>query len=324
MEKTKNTKRNLLIVLAVLALVGIFLFSSCMGKLMSSAFSKDSFKGEDSKPAGKYFAILPIYDTIQGSPATAFSSVSYDHYDLLNYIDDLIYDDDNKGIMLDVDSGGGTIFHSDEMYLKLLEYKEKTGRPIYAYFESIACSGAYYISCTADYIMANRNCTTGSIGVIISYLNVNGLYEKLGIEEIMITSGDNKGMGASSGTLTDEQREILQAEVDEAYEQFVDIVAGGRDMNVEDVKALADGRTYTAKQALENGLIDEITSFDDAVRSMSYKTGADGYYHYFDRDYTIFDYLFYQAEQIKPRSDAEVINEMINSPLRGVPLYMYQ
>lgn len=142
----------------------------------------------------------------------------------------------NKGILLIVDSPGGGVYESDELYLKLKDYKETTGNPIWTYMKSEACSGGYYISMASDKIFANRNCTTGSIGVIMSLVNTKDLYDKLGIKEINITSGKNKAMGSSGQDLTDEQKEILQSNVDEAYEQFVSIVADGRKMDVETVK----------------------------------------------------------------------------------------
>ena len=133
-----------------------------------------------------------------------------------------------------------------------MEYKEETGRPIWAYFGSQACSGGYYVAMAADKIYANRNGWTGSIGVIISLLNCEGLYEKLGIEEINVTSGANKSMGSAGEELTEEQREILQSLVDESYDQFVGIVSKGRKMKEDKVRELADGRLYSALQAKEN------------------------------------------------------------------------
>jgi protease-4 len=157
--------------------------------------------------------------------------------------------DNNKGILLYVNSPGGTVYESDEMYLKLLEYKEKTGTPVYAYFASEACSGAYYISMAADEIYANRNTWTGSIGVIISLMNYEGLLKKIGVEEIDITSGKNKTIGSGAHEMTPQQAKILQRLVDEAYDQFTKIVAKGRDMKLEKVQKLGDGRIYSAAQA---------------------------------------------------------------------------
>ena len=133
----------------------------------------------------------------------------------------------------------------------------------------MAASGGYYISAPCDKIFANRNCWTGSIGVTIGTIyDISGLLEKYGIKTQTITSGKNKAMGSSVEPLTDEQQAIYQSLVDEAYEQFVGIVAEGRDMSTAEVKEIADGRVYTAKQALELGLIDEIGTLSDAANDM--------------------------------------------------------
>lgn len=143
--------------------------------------------------------------------------------------------------------------------------------------QSMAASGGYYISAPCDKIYANRNCWTGSIGVTLGTMyDVSELLDALGIKTKTITSGANKSMGSSASEMTREQEKIFQSIVDEAYEQFVGIVAEGRDMKVSKVKKLADGRIYTAKQALENGLIDEIGTFDEAAQDMKDKYKLEG------------------------------------------------
>ena len=127
----------------------------------------------------------------------------------------------------------------------------------------------------ADEIYANRNCWTGSIGVIVSLSNMQGLYEKLGIEEINITSGRNKAMGSAGEELTEEQRNILQSLVDEAYQQFVDIIVAGRGLSESRVKELGDGRIYTAKQALDAKLIDGICTQDEYYDKVLAEVGED-------------------------------------------------
>ena len=124
-------------------------------------------------------------------------------------------------------------------YTHLDVYKRQ--RPIWDYMAHYAASGGYMVSMASDKIYANSNTTTGSIGVIMSGYDMSGLYKKLGIRYVSITSGKNK----DRSKFTDEQIAIYQDQINEAYEKFVNIVADGRDMSVEDVKKLADGRTYT-------------------------------------------------------------------------------
>ena len=220
---------------------------------------------------GEYIDVITVSGTITSqTPSSLFDTVSYDHAFLLDSIDMLIEDDSNRALLLAVDSPGGGVYETDELYLKLMEYRELTGRPIYAYFGSSAASGGYYISMAAEKIYANRNTVTGSIGVIAgTYMNLSGLMEKLGISTTDIVSGRNKAMGSSYQEMTDEQRAILQAYGDEAFDQFVGIVAEGRpQLSEERIRELADGRIYTARQAVQNGLIDSIGTFEDTLSAL--------------------------------------------------------
>ena len=186
----------------------------------------------------------------------------------MNTIHSLKNDKKNAGILLYVNSPGGTVYHADEAYLELLKYKE-TGKKIYAYFAEMATSGGYYIGCAADKIYANRNTITGSIGVIsASSIDATDFLEKIGIKSITIHTGKNKNMLNYNEKPTEEQIQIMQSLSDEAYEQFTQIVSESRNMNIKDVQKIADGRIYSAKQAKENGLIDEIFTFDEAKKSI--------------------------------------------------------
>ncbi|MFR0902395.1 MAG: signal peptide peptidase SppA [Anaerovoracaceae bacterium] len=173
-----------------------------------------------------------------------YGTGTYNHQYILNAIDAMIYDDNNKGLILYINTPGGSVYASDEVYLKIREYQEITGRPVYSSMQSQATSGGYYISAPCDKIIANRNCWTGSIGVTMgTFIDLSELLGNLGIKTETITSGDNKSMGSSTEPMTDEQRAIFQALIDEAYEQFVGIVAEGRGMTDAEVKN-SDGR-YT-------------------------------------------------------------------------------
>ncbi len=276
-------------------------------------------------PEGEFIGVLNIIGDIQGSPSVSLSSSdSYDHERYMEYIDRMEQSNNNKGILLYVDSPGGTVYHADEMYLRLMEYKEETGRPIWAYFASEACSGGYYISMAADKIYANRNCWTGSIGVIVSMVNCKDLYDKLGIKEVDITSGKNKAMGSSGLDMTDEQRGILQSLVDEAYGQFVSIVSEGRKMDDKTVRKLADGRIYSAQQAKENLLIDEIGQLEEAKEAMAKETGCDPGINFFTPENdmgSFFHAIWGAAEKLVPRSDTELAADIIENKGNGVLKY---
>lgn len=267
-------------------------------------------------PAGEYIAVVDIVGTIQQQGEDVFSSEkSYKHSTTLQYIDELMNDSHNRAILLYVDSPGGTVYESQEMYDKLIEYKEETGRPIYAYMEHYGASGAYMISMAADEIYANQNTITGSIGVIMSGYDLSGLYKKLGIKEISVTSGKNK-----AATFTDEQMEIYKEQVDEYFDAFVSIVEKGRGMSEKKVRKLADGRTYTARQAKKNGLIDRIASFDDAKEQIGMTVGTHQYYA-LEADFNFLYTIFSKAAHIIPKSDTQVLSETAEELESGVFMY---
>lgn len=221
-----------------------------------------NFKFGKFASRGKYVARLYITGVIQEANET------YNQEWLLDTIDYLEHDESNVGILLVIDSPGGTVYEADEAYLALRKYKN-AGKEVWAYFKSMAASGAYYIACAADSVYANRNTMTGSIGVIIGpSIDATGLLEKIGVKATSFASGRNKGMLNYDSPLTDEQRKIMQGLVDETYEQFVSIVAAGRKKSVSEIRDLADGRIYSAKQAKENGLIDSIGSLENAEDRM--------------------------------------------------------
>lgn len=269
-------------------------------------------------PSEDYIAIVRVEGTIQEQSGSSIleASSGYQHDSTMNYIDELMDDSNNKGILLYVDSPGGTVYESEELYQKLKEYKETTKRPIWDYMAHYAASGGYMVSMASDKIYANSNTTTGSIGVIMSGYDMSGLYKKLGIRYVSITSGKNK----DSSKFTDEQIAIYQDQINEAYEEFVNIVADGRNMSVEDVKKLADGRTYTAKQAKNNGLIDEISLYPDMKDVMSKRLGTSTFYE-MKSDEGLLQSLFSKAESLVPKSEAQVLTETAKSVESGVPMY---
>lgn len=278
---------------------------------------------EETLPSKDYIAVVKVEGTINSEPTTTMfgESTGYDHPATMKYIDKLIADDKNKGILLYIDTPGGEVTASDDLYLKLMKYKEDTGRKIYCYFASQACSGGYYISMASDEIYANRNCWTGSIGVIISLSNMKGLYDKLGIQEINITSGANKAMGSSGEELTEEQRTILQSLVDEAYNQFVGIVADGRKLDVNKVKQLADGRIYSANQALQNKLIDGTATYEDYKAKVESEVGEGILFYEKDDTQLSLSSLFSTIQQLRGRSDAEVISDVLKNKGNGGLMY---
>ncbi len=245
----------------------------------------------------------------------------YNHDATIDYIEAMAKTENNVGILLYVDSPGGYSYIGDDLYLELMEYKEETGRPIYAYFDSVAASAAYYASMAAEEIYANRMTTTGSIGVFMTIMDMTELYDKLGIKEYTIRSGDNKGIGGGGQEVTEEYLAIEQAQVDEMYELFIDVIEQGRGMNRDDIYALADGRTFTATQALDNGLIDGIARYDDYKEQVLGYLGDDVVYFEQAGEMNSFSALFGSILQSIPKSDNQAILEFIQSNESGVRRY---
>lgn len=233
--------------------------SGTVGKLINIARGKNQSSPITKNLNKPYISVIYITGVISEENKT------YNQKWLLRQIKKAKNDPNNRGILLNINSPGGTVYESDEAYLSLMEYKASTQRPVFAFFGALAASGGYYIGCAADTIFANRNTLTGSIGVIAGQsIDATSLLDKIGIKMNTITAGRNKNMGNYNQPLTDEQHAIMQSIADEAYEQFTGIVADSRGMSLSDVKILADGRIYTASQAQKNGLIDEVCSFEDA------------------------------------------------------------
>ena len=274
-EKRKRRK-------GIKIIAGILLLSMIIGIAVSA---------EDSRtPAEKYIAVLDIEGTISEN-----DGYTYDQQFLLESVEEIIEDDYNVGLILHIDSPGGAVYQIDELYLKLMEYKEKTGRPVYAAIESYAASGGYYEACAADKIYANRNAITGSIGVIMGeFLDVSELLDGLGVKVSYVSSGENKAMGSSFAPMTEEQRAIYQSICDESYERFVDIIVQSRGIDEDTVKTLADGRIYTASQALEHGLIDGVESYDTTLSRMTADLGYENlkvWTYSYQAPAGLFDYL---------------------------------
>ena len=170
---------------------------------------------------------------------------------------------DVKSIVLRIESPGGAVGAAQEIYR---EVKRTSGqKPVVASMGSMGASGGYYAALGADNIIANPGTMTGSIGVIVKFPNLEGLFEKIGYKSEVIKSGPLKDVGASDRPLNEEERILMQDLIDNVYNQFVRDIAAARDMPEETISELADGRIFTGEQALAVGLIDNLGNFTDAI-----------------------------------------------------------
>ena len=172
-----------------------------------------------------------------------------------------------KAVILRINSPGGRVTACDIIYQEILKFKQKKKVFVAACLMDIAASGGYLIANAADAIIAHPTTVTGSIGVIAVKFNLKGLMEKIGIEEDSVMSGDKKDLFSYFRPMTHEEKQIMQSIIDGMYGQFLAAVDEGRkDLTLDEIKVVADGRVFTARQALDHKLIDSIGYLDDVIR----------------------------------------------------------
>lgn len=181
-----------------------------------------------------------------------------------------------KGLLITVDSPGGSAAASQEVYEAIRRLKAKAKIPVVCSMGDIAASGGYYIAAAADEIVANRATLTGSIGVIMYMFNAQGLLNKVGIAPEVIKTGPFKDIASPYRPMTAPERALLQGLINNTYQQFLGDVAKGRHMTVAQVESLAGGRIYTGEQAQKVKLVDSLGSRSDAVRLLAQKAGITG------------------------------------------------
>lgn len=270
-----NKKRWIAVALSVLVFISSFVVSSkgkskiiekettsLLKELMSEELSKTVLRPGN---ANQRIAVLHIRGTILNMEGNWLNASQYNHNLTINSLDSIRNDETVKGIIIRIDSPGGGVYESAQLSDKIAEIKRTRNIPVYVVMESMAASGGYYIAAGADQIYATEETLTGSIGVIMSGMNYSGLMDKLGVEDMTIKSGEMKDVGSLTRETTKKDLEVLQELVDNMYERFVDVVVEGRDMDRAKVYKLADGRIYDGAQAKNNGLVDKLGYYDEAL-----------------------------------------------------------
>jgi len=181
-----------------------------------------------------------------------------------------------KAIVLRIDSPGGGVVPSQEIYDAVRRVRSKSNKAVIASMGSVAASGGYYIAAATDRIVANPGTLTGSIGVIMEMANVEGLLQKIGVEGVVVKSGKYKDVGSPLRKMSDEERGLLQTVMDDVHKQFIEAVAEGRSLEVPEVQALADGRIFTGRQAKAAKLVDELGNLEDAIQLAADVVGIEG------------------------------------------------
>jgi protease IV len=181
-----------------------------------------------------------------------------------------------KAIVLRIDSPGGAVVPSQEIFEEVQKTRAEGKIKLVTSMGNVAASGGYYIAAATDRIVANPGTLTGSIGVIMELANIKDLLEKVGVKSVVIKSGRHKDMASPFRAMTEQDRALLQSVLDDVHTQFIEAVANGRALEVEQVKTLADGRIFTGKQAQSVKLVDELGDLHDAIKLAAGLVGISG------------------------------------------------
>lgn len=210
---------------------------------------------------------LGRWDRLGGSKVALITveGVILDSKEIIDQLEKYRTNPSVKAIVLRINSPGGGVAPSQEIYEEILKTRQVNKKPIVASMGSVAASGGYYVASAADLIMANPGSITGSIGVLLQVPNISGLLQKIGVKSVVIKSGQHKDLASPTREMTDAERQILQGMLDDVHNQFIDVVAEGRQINRKKVEAMADGRIFSGREAQSLGLVDHLGNLQDAI-----------------------------------------------------------
>lgn len=197
-----------------------------------------------------------------------------DSTDMVENLQEFGKDDSVKGVLLRINSPGGAVAPSQEIYDAVIELRKK--KKVIASMSSVAASGGYLIACAGEKIIANPGTLTGSVSAVMYFANAEELMKKVGLKASTIKSGKYKDIGSPIREMTEEEKQLLQGLVDDIYSQFVEVVIRHRSISENTVKTIADGRIFTGRQARQLGLVDYLGDKEFAVRMLAKMTGIHG------------------------------------------------
>jgi len=241
------------VLLAILGLVFVISFAAGRWGL---------FEGSGISLSNDKIAVVTIQGVLTSSKDTIQQFKRYEE------------NEDVKALVLRIDSPGGTVVAAQEIYAEIQKLREN--KVVLASMGNVAASGGYYVASATEEIVANPGTLTGSIGVISEYPNIEQLMKKVGLRSEVMKSGRFKDLGNPTREMTEEERQLLQDLIDNIHRQFIRDVALGRDRTVEEIEPLADGRVFTGEQAKENGLVDRLGNFQDALDRAAELAGIQG------------------------------------------------
>jgi len=258
--RSPRARRRLFVFLGAVSLV-FFLFIALL-LVLASSFQE----GDDVGFAftGQKVALVEI------------KGVILDSREIADLIRRYARDSSVSAIVLRINSPGGDVAASQEIFTEVKRIRDSRQKPIVASISSVGASGAYYIACPADRILANAGSVTGSIGVIASWMNYGDLYRWAKLKDVTIKSGEFKDTGSPTRDLSEEERQYYQGLVDEMHEQFVGHVAEARRLPLEKVRQIANGKVFSGAQAKRLGLVDDIGTYQDAIAAAAKLAGISG------------------------------------------------
>ena len=247
-------KHPVILGLLLLLLVGVIFFLA--------VYFLGSSTGKRSLSLGDHVGVV----TVEG--------VLRDSQDIVRQVEEFSRDEGIKAVVVRIDSPGGGVTPSQEIYDSLVELKTK--KKIVVSMGSVAASGGYLIACAADKIVANPGTITGSISAIMHFANAEELLKKIGLKSSTVKSGKFKDIGSPTRPMTPEEKALIQALVDDTYDQLLDVIARDRKIPKEALRKIADGRVFTGRQARKLGLVDDLGGMDYAVRLAGKISGIKG------------------------------------------------
>ncbi|OGL39722.1 MAG: hypothetical protein A3C43_05190 [Candidatus Schekmanbacteria bacterium RIFCSPHIGHO2_02_FULL_38_11] len=258
-------ERVLTSIILILCILSVIIGALLLRKGVNEKDNEENSSGFFSRmPSKEGIAVVDIYGEISFQPTSIPFGVRFRGADaVVDRIRTCAKNPRVKAIILRINSPGGTVGATQEIYDEVKKARKK-GIKVVASFGDIAASGAYYIACGADKIVANRGTITGSVGVYIGSLNIKDFMDKYGIKYNIVKSGQYKDILSVWKELSKEEKEILQDTVDNVYSQFLGAVSEGRHISPEEVKRFADGRIFSGEQAKKIKFVDELGGFEDA------------------------------------------------------------
>jgi len=293
-------KRNDVIIAVLIGLSVLFVFV-----VFSLAFmSLLSGRTLSFDPLGQRIAVIEMYGVMVESESTVRQLKRYGQ------------DESIPAIVLQINTPGGTAAVAEEIY-RHVEDVRQDGKKVVASMGPLAASGGYYVACAADTIVANPATLTGSIGVQMRLPSTEELFRKIGVEFRVIKSGPHKDIGSPHRPMSEEEKRILQAVIDDSYDQFVEVVMSGRQLSREEVLAVADGRIFTGRQAHQMKLVDELGTYHEAILMAAQMVGIEGEPRLIRerrRKEDLFDIVFQMAGRLGGTADKQAALEYLMNP----------